>query len=97
VPLNIPPLRDRKEDIPFLANHFIHKLAPDSASRVEAITDAGMEKLLAYHWPGNVRELENVIERSLVMTSGTELDAADIKLEMAPRSRTCDGKSSGPI
>jgi DNA-binding NtrC family response regulator len=87
VPLNIPPLRERKEDIPFLAGHFIHKLAPDSGSRVEAITDAGMEKLMSYHWPGNVRELENVIERSLVMATGTALDAKDIRLEMAPRSR----------
>ena len=81
VPLNIPPLRERKQDIPFLANHFVHKLAPDSGSRVEAITPAAMEKLMGYHWPGNVRELENVIERSLVMATGTELDEADIRLE----------------
>ncbi|MGA2148545.1 MAG: sigma-54 dependent transcriptional regulator [Bryobacteraceae bacterium] len=87
VPINIPPLRDRKHDIPFLANHFIHKLAPDSGSRVESITEAGMEKLVAYHWPGNVRELENVIERGLVMCTGTTLDAADIRLESAPRPR----------
>ncbi|MGP8247731.1 MAG: sigma-54-dependent transcriptional regulator [Bryobacteraceae bacterium] len=87
VPLNIPPLRDRKPDIPFLANHFIHKLAPDSGSRVESITEAGMEKLVAYHWPGNVRELENVIERGLVMCTGTALDAADIRIESAPRPR----------
>src|SRR5690242_854002 len=87
VPINIPPLRERKEDIPFLAGHFIHKLAPDTGSRVESITDAGMAKLMTYHWPGNVRELENVIERSLVMATGTELDAGDIRLEMAPRSR----------
>ncbi len=87
VPLNIPPLRDRKQDIPFLANHFVHKLAPDSGSRVEGMTDAAMEKLMSYHWPGNVRELENVIERSLVMCAGTTLDANDIKLENAPRPR----------
>jgi DNA-binding NtrC family response regulator len=87
VPLNIPSLRERKQDIPFLANHFVHKLAPDTGSRVESITDAAMEKLMQYHWPGNVRELENVIERSLVMCSGTELDASDIKLENAPRVR----------
>ena len=93
VPLNIPPLRERKQDIPFLAQHFVQKLAPDTGSRVESITDAAMEKLVGYHWPGNVRELENVIERSLVMCAGTELDAADIKLESAPRaarrSRRC--------
>ena len=87
VPLDIPPLRERKQDIPFLANHFVRKLAPESGCRVEAITDAAMQKLMGYHWPGNVRELENVIERSLVMATGTELDAADIKLENAPRPR----------
>jgi DNA-binding NtrC family response regulator len=87
VPMNIPSLRERKQDIPFLANHFIRKLAPDTGCRVESITDDAMEKLMAYHWPGNVRELENVIERSLVMATGTQLDAADIKLENAPRAR----------
>jgi DNA-binding NtrC family response regulator len=91
VPLNIPPLRERKPDIPFLANHFVKKLAPETGCRVESITDAAMEKLLGYHWPGNVRELENVIERSLVMATGTELDAADIKLESAPRPRPQSG------
>src|ERR1051326_1027417 len=87
VPINIIPLRERKQDIPFLANHFVKKLAPDTGRPVESISDAAMEKLMAYHWPGNVRELENVIERSLVMASGTQLDAADIKLESAPRPR----------
>ena len=85
--LGIPSLRERKQDIPFLANHFLQKLAPDTGCRVESITDAAMEKLVAYHWPGNVRELENVIERSLVMCKGAELDAADIKLESAPRAK----------
>ena len=87
VPLNIPPLRERKQDIPFLANHFVKKLAPDTGCPAESITEAGLEKLMAYHWPGNVRELENVIERSLVMCTGVELDAPDIKLESAPRPR----------
>jgi len=80
-------LRERKEDIPFLAQHFVTKLGPDTGNRVHDVTDAGIAKLMSYHWPGNVRELENVIERSLVMCSGERLDAADIKLEMAPRSR----------
>ncbi|HUB81273.1 MAG TPA: sigma-54 dependent transcriptional regulator [Bryobacteraceae bacterium] len=90
VPINIPALRDRKQDIPFLANHFIQKLAPETGCRVETITDAAMEKLVNYHWPGNVRELENVIERSLVMAQGTALDAADIKLESGPRVKPRD-------
>src|SRR5690242_14533675 len=88
VPINIPPLRERKQDIPFLANHFVQKLAPDTGCQVESITDAAIEKLMQYHWPGNVRELENVIERSLVMATGSELDAGDIRLEMAPRARS---------
>jgi DNA-binding NtrC family response regulator len=86
VALEIPPLRARKMDVPYLANHFIHKLAPDSGSQVESITPAAMELLLDHSWPGNVRELENVIERSLVMATGKQLDAKDIKLDV-PRTR----------
>ena len=92
VPLNIPPLRERKQDIPFLANHFIRKLAADSGSAVESITDAAMERLMAYHWPGNVRELENVIERSLVLCLAKQLDVGDVRLESAPRPRSQNGQ-----
>jgi len=87
VPLNIPPLRERREDLPFLAEHFVLKLAHDSGSRVETITDAAIRKLAGYHWPGNVRQLENVIERSLVLCTGTKLDADDIKLDPGDRAR----------
>jgi DNA-binding NtrC family response regulator len=87
VPINMPPLRDRREDIPFLAEHFVRKLAKANGSRVESITEAAIEKLLGYHWPGNVRELENVIERSIVLCSGERLDAADIRLDTAPRAQ----------
>jgi DNA-binding NtrC family response regulator len=88
VPVDIPPLRERKEDIPFLVQHFIRKLGPDAGSSVETITDAAMAKLLSYHWPGNVRQLENVIERSLVMCTANRLEAADIKLDSAPRPKS---------
>lgn len=87
VPIDIPPLRARKEDIPFLAEHFVKRQAPDCDSRVEEITDAAMKRLVEYHWPGNVRELQNVIERSLVLCPGTRLDAPDIKLEDNGRPR----------
>ncbi len=87
VPLNIPPLRERPEDVPFLAEHFVKKLAAANASPVESISEAAIQKLLTYHWPGNVRELENVIERSLVLSSGTTLEPADIRLDTAPRAR----------
>jgi DNA-binding NtrC family response regulator len=87
VPINIPPLRERKEDIPFLARHFVAKLSADVGSPVESISDAAIEKLMGYGWPGNVRELENVIERSLVLCPHRILDAGDVKLDAAPRSK----------
>jgi DNA-binding NtrC family response regulator len=86
VPVDIPPLRERKEDIPFLAEHFVRRLAPANDSRVDSISDEAIQKLMGYHWPGNVRELENVIERSLVLCVGTRLEACDIRLDTSPRA-----------
>jgi DNA-binding NtrC family response regulator len=96
LPLNIPSLRERKEDIPFLAEHFVRKLAADTGSPVQSITDRAIHKLMDYYWPGNVRELENVIERSLVLCSGDRLDADDIKLDPVPRARPSTGDSFLP-
>jgi DNA-binding NtrC family response regulator len=96
VPIEILPLRERKEDIPYLARHFVEKLAPESGGRVHGITDAAIDKLMQYSWPGNVRELENVIERSIVMASGDKLDADDIRLDMMIRSRQVTGESGLP-
>jgi DNA-binding NtrC family response regulator len=77
VPINIPPLRERREDIPDLVARF-------TGLEIE-VTPEAMQKLAAYPWPGNVRELENVIERSLLLRAGPKLEAADIRLE-APKS-----------
>ena len=96
VPINIAPLRERMQDIPFLAEHFLHKYAGETSNRVETITPAAMSKLESYHWPGNVRELENVLERSVVMCTGDRLDAADIKLDSAPRPRSAAGEFAVP-
>src|SRR5277367_3231894 len=96
VPIEIPPLRERKEDIPYLARHFVEKLAPDTGGRVRGITDAAIDKLMGYSWPGNVRELENVIERSIVMASGEKLDANDIRLDMNLRPRHAPGELGLP-
>ncbi|MBV8821045.1 MAG: sigma-54-dependent Fis family transcriptional regulator [Acidobacteriaceae bacterium] len=87
MPLNIPPLRERKEDIPYLAEHFIKKLGKDLGTTVESISEDAIERLIQYHWPGNVRELENVLERSMVLASGKVLEAADIRLDMQLRSK----------
>jgi len=87
VPITIPPLRERKEDIPFMAQHFVAKLARETGTQVESISEDAIRKLMEFHWPGNVRELENVIERSVVLCAGRVLDAADIRLDMAPQRR----------
>jgi DNA-binding NtrC family response regulator len=96
VPLEIPPLRERKEDIPYLAEHFVEKLAPEMGNQVTGITHAAIDKLVQYSWPGNVRELENVIERSMVMASGDKLDASDIRLDMNLRPRQSNGDLTLP-
>jgi DNA-binding NtrC family response regulator len=83
VPINIPPLRQRREDIPFLALHFVAKLSKELGSRTREISPAAVDKLLEHAWPGNVRELENTIERSLVLASGDTLQPGDIRLEEA--------------
>jgi two-component system response regulator HydG len=76
LPVKLPPLRERREDIPILVAHFIHKLAPKTNQRVRAISDAALGRIMAYHWPGNVRELENAIEQSLVFAEGEEIAPA---------------------
>ena len=96
VPIEIPPLRERKEDIPYLANFFLEKFAPENGGRVTGITDAAIEKMMQYSWPGNVREIENVIERSIVMTTKEKLDADDIRLEMNLRPRQQTGEMMLP-
>jgi DNA-binding NtrC family response regulator len=80
VPINIPPLRDRKEDIPYLVEHFVKKFDGE-------ISEGAMERLISYHWPGNVRELENVIERSVLLAQGPRVEADDIRIDTTGRSR----------
>ncbi|MDZ7402221.1 MAG: sigma-54 dependent transcriptional regulator [candidate division KSB1 bacterium] len=80
IPIYLPPLRERKEDIPLLVQHFIKQLAAELKKPAQAITDAAMEKLINYPWPGNVRELENVIERAIVLSDKAVIDAADLPI-----------------
>jgi transcriptional regulator with GAF, ATPase, and Fis domain len=85
VPINVPPLRERREDIPFLAIHFVQKIAKDAGLPVEGISAPAMDRLVEYDWPGNVRELENTIERSMVLAAGKTLEAGDIRIENVKR------------
>ncbi|MEJ5366798.1 MAG: sigma-54 dependent transcriptional regulator [Bryobacteraceae bacterium] len=84
-PITIPPLRERREDIPLLAERFLRRFAAESGSQVREISPEAMRKLVEYDWPGNVRELENVIERSLLYADGTVLLPEHIRLDHAPR------------
>jgi len=83
IPLAIPPLRERREDIPLLVAHFVGKHAPRAGKRVEGVADDALEALLRYDWPGNVRELENTIERAVVLSTGPRLEPGDLFMQGA--------------
>jgi DNA-binding NtrC family response regulator len=88
VPISIPPLREHKEDIPYLAEHFLARFVAESGKPIRGITPAAMRKLMEFHWPGNVRELENIIERAVALARGDTIDAADIHLDLSPPPAT---------
>jgi DNA-binding NtrC family response regulator len=73
IPITIPPLRERREDIPLLVEHFLRRYAQNSGKRIEGVDAGLMEELERYDWPGNVRELENTIERAVVLATGPRL------------------------
>jgi DNA-binding NtrC family response regulator len=82
VPIDIPPLRAHKEDIPELANLFLARFAKESGRQITGISPAALRILTNFHWPGNVRELENIIERSCALAQGPVLEADDIHLDV---------------
>ncbi len=77
VGLHLPPLRERREDIPLLAKHFLRRYAIEINKKIERLAPSALELLMEYNWPGNVRELENAIERAVVISPGHELAAKD--------------------
>jgi DNA-binding NtrC family response regulator len=81
ITVTLPPLRKRSEDVPLLAQHFLHHYARENEKPIREIAPRAMELLLDYHWPGNVRELENVVERAVVLSIGEVLD-----LDLLPAS-----------
>ena len=78
IPINLPPLRERRDDIPVLARSFMRRYAAESKKRFIEIADDALAKLTDYHWPGNVRELANVIERAVVLGNGPEVSLKDL-------------------
>jgi two-component system response regulator HydG len=83
ITVHVPPLRERREDIPMLAQHFLRVYAAKNNRRLDGLSDDALKRLEAYAWPGNVRELENVIERGVVLARGTQVDLTDLPPEIA--------------
>jgi Nif-specific regulatory protein len=80
VEIRVPPLRERLEDVPLLAEHFLKRFVRETGRKVHGFTPAALKKMQQYHWPGNVRELRNVVERAVALGLGPVLDAADVWL-----------------
>jgi DNA-binding NtrC family response regulator len=83
ITVHVPPLRERREDIPVLAQHFLRVYAAKNNRKLEGLSEDALRRLEAYAWPGNVRELENVIERGVVLARGAQVDVVDLPPEIA--------------
>jgi transcriptional regulator with PAS, ATPase and Fis domain len=88
IPIQLPPLRERRDDIPVLVKHFLEKFAPGTAMQV---SQGAMRALMAYQWPGNVRQLENAIERAVALSAGRkEVAIADLPAEVQTTPETTE-------
>jgi transcriptional regulator with PAS, ATPase and Fis domain len=94
VALSLPPLRQRREDIPGLAHFFLQRFAADTKKTVPSLAPDVLERFLAYPWPGNVRELANVLERAVVLGAGTEITLEDLPPALGEASPPPSGPSS---
>ena len=96
IPIHLPPLRDRREDVPLLVQRFINKLGQEQepARANIRISQEAMRRIMAFDWPGNIRQLENTIERILVLTPGqSQLDISDLPLELQETNRVTTSSS----
>jgi two-component system response regulator PilR (NtrC family) len=92
LPVQLPPLRDRRDDIPLLVQHFLQRLAQDSGRAGMTVSQEAMRRLMAYRWPGNVRQLENTVERALAFTQGRSvIDVQDLAPEIQNHSGVVEG------
>jgi len=90
-PIFCPPLRERKDDIPLLVKHFLHKFENKMSKKISRVSSKVMESLMEYDWPGNIRELENIIERAMIMNIGESLEHGD----WIPAHKSYEEKQSG--
>jgi len=95
-PIMVPPLRERKADIPLLTHFFVQKHAPRIGRQVESVDAQGMQRLVEYPWPGNIRELENIIERSLILNDSEVLQVESELLTGSTAKATATSASVPP-
>ena len=96
IPIEIPPLRERKQDLPDLIDYFVAKYSQKTGKMITGVSDEAMEFLLSYPWPGNIRELENAFGRATAMTSTTQLFPEDFPPEITQYGNATDTKESAP-
>jgi two-component system NtrC family response regulator len=84
VHIEVPPLRDRREDLPLLIRHFLEKFAKDLNKETPALSPEALTVLRGYPWPGNIRELENMLERAVILSSGTSIQVEDLPIQPKP-------------
>ncbi len=94
VNIKVPPLRERRSDIPFLVAHFVSKYSQKLGRNIREVSPDAMKSLYSYNWPGNVRELENVIESALVMSNGSSIKKNDLPREIKKHNETPEGSST---
>ncbi|MGB3976743.1 MAG: helix-turn-helix domain-containing protein, partial [bacterium] len=94
IPIHLPPLRDRPEDVPLLARYFVHQMNLRLKKNIQSISPDTMKRLMKHPWYGNIRELENVIERAVLLCDKTELTLVDFDLDSAPTDSDNQRKSS---
>jgi DNA-binding NtrC family response regulator len=93
IPITLPPLKERREDIPALAGYFLRRYSVESKKKLLELTEEAVEKLCAYHWPGNVRELANVIERAVVLSNGAVVTIKDLPNRVVASAERMDLKN----
>ena len=92
LPVQLPPLRDRRDDIPLLVQHFLQRLAADNGRGAMTVSQDAMRRLMAYRWPGNVRQLENVVERAMAFSQGrSHIDVQDLPPEIQNQTGIVEG------
>ncbi len=97
IPLHVPALRDRREDIPLLARHFLISFCASMGKHIQGISPEAMRRLESYDWPGNVRELENTIERAVALESGPEISLAVLPDRVAGTAAAFSAAMGGPV